>query len=575
MKDLVMPEWAQEIISSYESGAAGCFILHGNVNDRLLVPSETKSKPKPSRSSMSTADTVEDSASESIDADLGSLEDFVMATLVPRFDVVLSYDSGNGLRVERGGELFSQWPTMKDALREGRELPESPLAAIRLITHYFKYTKNLQAVNGRSPKVAVIIHQSHLICPAIPHSHNHELNAMAAILRSWAAEMRLQESGQVAFLVSENLSGLHPLVAKSPRIFPVEVPLPTTGEMESALHVLAGKNPRVLANFKDNYAQPASKLTGATLSSVELLLLRREYEGTPLEEVDLARLKQSLVERDCGGLIGFIEPDRNLDQVIGLDGVKTWLRQDIALWGKGDLESMPMGYLFCGPVGTGKTYLVECLAGEAGVPVVTLKNFRDRWVGSTEENLEKIFSLLHALGRCIVFIDEADQALGSREGGSGDSGVSSRVYSMMAKEMSDTRNRGKILWVLASSRPDLIEVDLKRPGRIDVKVPLFPTINENEGWLLLRALCNNKGIVLDEDSELKEQVPELLTAGAAEAIAVKARRLMVTGELEAEAALKACLEGYLPPISPAVIKSQIQLAVDEASDLSFIPEIFR
>ena len=66
----------------------------------------------------------------------------------------------------------------------------------------------------------------------------------------------------------------------------------------------------------------------------------------------------------------------------------------------------------------------KCLAGEAGVPVVKFKNFRDKWVGSTEGNLEKIFRLLQALGRCVVFIDEADQALGRRGGGDDSSGVS-------------------------------------------------------------------------------------------------------------------------------------------------------
>ncbi len=48
------------------------------------------------------------------------------------------------------------------------------------------------------------------------------------------------------------------------------------------------------------------------------------------------------------------------------------------------------------------------------ISVYQMKNFRDKWVGSTESNLEKIFRLLDALGRCIVFIDEADQALGRR-----------------------------------------------------------------------------------------------------------------------------------------------------------------
>ena len=546
MNNVSMPAWASEIISSYESGAAGCFVLHGNVNDRLLVPSQKG-------------------------AELGGVQEFIMESLLPRFDVVLSYDPGQGLRVERGGETFSQWPSLKD----GMDLPDEPLAAVRVLTHYFKYCKNLQAVGAESPKVAVVIRQAHLICPSIPNSHNHDLNAMASILRGWAADMRLQEHGQAAFLISENLNGLHPLVSRSPRVSAVEVPLPSEKEMGQVLEMLAERCPTALVNFRDDYTKPAGRLMGSTLSSVEILLLRREHAKEPLEESDLSDLKRALVERDCGGLIDFIEPDRNFKGVIGLEGVKTWLRQDIALWKKDDLEAMPMGYLFCGPVGTGKTYLVECLAGEAGVPVVTLKNFRDRWVGSTEENLEKIFSLLHALGRCIVFIDEADQALGRRDAGSGDSGVSSRVCSMMAKEMSDTRNRGKIIWVLASSRPDLIEVDLKRPGRVDVKIPLFPCSDEKEAWTLLRALCKRRGVNLEKESKLISKVPELLTPGAAEAIAVKARRLMITREISAEEAMSDCLEGYLPPISPAVIQAQIQLAVDEASDVSFIPEQFR
>ena len=57
---------------------------------------------------------------------------------------------------------------------------------------------------------------------------------------------------------------------------------------------------------------------------------------------------------------------------------------------------------------------------------------------------------------------------------------------MLAKEMSDTRNRGRIIWVFATSRPDLLEVDLKRQGRLDVHIPLFPpeTAEEREALLL-------------------------------------------------------------------------------------------
>ena len=173
--------------------------------------------------------------------------------------------------------------------------------------------------------------------------------------------------------------------------------------------------------------------------------------------------------RRPAGRLEFIESSRTLDDVAGHDEAKAWLRQDAVLLRRARTRALPMGYLLAGRIGTGKTYLVECLAGEIGIPCVELRNFREKWVGATEGNLEKIFSILHALGQVIVFVDEADQMTGKRGGGEGDSGLSGRVYAMLAKEMSDTANRGKIIWIFATSRPDLLEVDLKRQGRLDVK----------------------------------------------------------------------------------------------------------
>src|SRR5262249_38901478 len=185
-----------------------------------------------------------------------------------------------------------------------------------------------------------------------------------------------------------------------------------------------------LKEYSDKHRALAAQLSGTTRSAVESSVKRSEHLAEPLNAAGLVRLKKQLLEKDCNGLIEFVESQRTLEDVSGLDKVKAWLRQDIKLWETNDIAALPKGYLICGPVGTGKTYLVECLAGEAGVPVVKLKNFRDKWVGSTEGNLEKIFRLLQALGRCYVFIDEADQALGKRDAGQNDSGLSGRIYSM-------------------------------------------------------------------------------------------------------------------------------------------------
>lgn len=538
-----LPSWATEVIARYESGVAGQFLLHGNVADRLPMPLTGGTK-------------------------LGGLTAFLSEVLLPRFAVVLTYDPGFGVRVERGREVFAEWP----AAREIAELPSLPLPAVRLIARFLQYARNLRAVGAQAPSVAVVLRDAQLWLPVMPQALHHELNAIASVVRSWASDASLGAHGQAVFLIADRRHHVHPLVADHPRVAEVEVPLPAPAELEVAMRCLAAECPRALPEGTD-LPRLAARLAGTSVASLEGLVRRLHHEGRVLGDGDLGELRKVLVERDAGELIDFVEPDRTLNDVIGLDGVKARLRQDLELWRRDETAALPMGYLFCGPVGTGKTFLAECLAGEAGVPVVTLRNFRDRWVGSTEANLEKIFALLHALGRCIVFVDEADQALGRRTTGSGDSGVSSRVYSMLAAEMSDTRNRGKILWVLASSRPDLIEVDLKRPGRIDVKVPIFPTATAEEGMILLAALCKRRGIPLDGEAQaaLLPLVPPWLTPGAAEALVVKAYRLTRTGTPDPSAALRACLEGYRPPVDPLVILAQMRLAAAEATDADFIP----
>ncbi len=541
-----LPSWAQEVIASYESKSSGCFLLHGNVNDRLLISSNDQ------------------------DTSLGSLTEFIQQTLLPRFDIIITFDMGFGLRVDRGSDIFSKWAPYA----ESPHLPHKPLDACRFISKYLLYCRNLIAIGQKAPKVAFIMKQAHLACPSMPNLHNYELNSLAALIKGWADDERLQEYGQSVFLISENLNGIHQLVSESPRVSDIEITLPDEGSITKSLIELSKSCPNAMQNYKDDPSAISNRLTGATLSSLESLLKRLEHDGHILNDQRLSGLKKQLVERDCDGLIDFVEPDRTLDDCIGLEGVKKWLRDDIILWRKDELQAMPMGYLFCGPVGTGKTYLAECLAGEAGVPVVTMRNFRDKWVGSTEANLEKIFSLIHALGRCIVFVDEADQALGKREGGSGDSGVSSRVYSMMAKEMSNTRNRGKILWVLASSRPDLIEVDLKRPGRVDVKIPLFPTMKPIEGFSIIRALCKRRDLKIAKKAfeEIKDIIPPLLTPGAAEAISVQTFRIHKTTDLDALGALKECLTGYRPPVPMDTLNFQMKIAAQEATDASLIPD---
>jgi hypothetical protein len=537
-----LPAWAGELALLYESHATNQFLLYGNVADDFPLPGSGQ----------------------------GSLEDFIVHKLLPHFEVVLTYDLGNGLRVPKGGTIFSQWRGAVESMESRR----SPRGAIETITHYLRYVANLGSLGQKCPQVAVLIHSAHLVAPALPNALNYDLNALALLMRGWSREEALRRQPIATFLVTENLSDLHPLLARNPDASEVQVPLPDAKEIAEALR---GTDAKILGEFSDHPDALGEQLTGITLSGLRRLIKRKTREAQPLRQADLAAIKKDIIETEGDGLIEFLEPSRTLDDFEGQPALKQWLRSDIALWRKNDLRAMPMGYLLCGPVGTGKTYAVECLAGEAGVPVVKLGNFRDRWVGSTEGNLEKIFRLLRALGRCFVFVDEADQSLGKRDSGANDAGLSGRVYSMFAQEMSSRKNRGRIVWILASSRPDLIEVDLKRPGRVDVKIPILPTASAKESFQLLKALAKRLDLTLPDEAyaTVEAKLPLRLTPGAAEALSLKIYRAVHADGSTPEAALQAALENYQPPVSAEVMDFQIGLAVAEATDASFVPEVFR
>jgi SpoVK/Ycf46/Vps4 family AAA+-type ATPase len=536
------PAWAAELALAYESRAASQFVLFGNVHDRIAVGDE-----------------------------IVHLADYLQDTLLKPFGVVLTYDLGDGLSIERGGDIVEKW----QGAALSRQVRE-PQPAIKWIGSYLRYLGNLRTLGNKdkSPNVAVILRDIDQIVPADGSGFEH--GSITSQLRAWSGESPFRDLAFTSLLIADNLNDVEPLIASSAQTTRIRVPLPDTPALERALVILQRQSPKAFAPGA-NLADLAAALAGITVASLEGLVKVRHFESKPIGDTDLAKLKKELVERDSAGLVEFVEAKRTLDDYQGQDALKAWLRQDIQLWRKDDLKALPMGYLLCGPVGTGKTFLVECLAGEAGVPVVKLKNFRDRWVGSSEGNLEKIFRLIRALGRCMVFIDEADQTLGKRDSGSGDSGLSGRLYSMIAQEMSDSSNRGRVLWLLASSRPDLIEVDLKRPGRIDVKVPLLPTSTPAESAQLIALLAKRYGLDLApaDLNRLEPRMPTLLTPGAAEALVVKAYRHSRTQNVPGGAALEASLAGYQNPVPADVLEFQMRIAIREATDLNFVPPAFR
>jgi SpoVK/Ycf46/Vps4 family AAA+-type ATPase len=322
--------------------------------------------------------------------------------------------------------------------------------------------------------------------------------------------------------------------------------------------------------------QLAELTSGLNLVSLERLLGHAEHSGRKLDGQGLKRLKKGLIERQARGLVEFVEPPHTLEDFVGNDAVKQRLVDDAALLARGRLDVAPMGYLVCGPVGTGKTYLAECFAGSVGIPCVKLRNFRSKYVGETEGNLERILTLLRAMGPVIVVIDEADAALGTREA-AGDSGTSSRVFSMIASQMGDTRYRGKLIWMLMTSRPDLLPIDLKRQGRAEVHLPLFSPRDEEEVRYMLRMMARKNKATL-ADGDLPEGLAARGLSGAdIESIVLSAKRGALTENRDSVTVddLKRALDDFMPSAQGLEKEKQELAAVLECTSMSFLPPYWR
>ena len=268
-----------------------------------------------------------------------------------------------------------------------------------------------------------------------------------------------------------------------------------------------------------------------------------------------------------------MQPKWSLDIVVGHEAAKERLREDAELLKRGELESLPMGYLFCGAVGTGKTFLAQCTAGEIGIPCVILKNVRSKYVGETEGNLEKVVSGLRAMGPGMGSVDEADAALGDRDS-SGDSGTSSRVFGMIATQMGDTRYRGKILWMLITARPDLLPIDIKRQGRAEVHIPLFYPADEEEVKDLFVVLAKKFGTSIK-----REDIPPIpqkgsLSGADIEGMVGRARRrsLLQGADVVLPEALATVIDQFMPSTEGLEKELQETAAIIECTDRQFLPE---
>lgn len=557
----------------FKSGSISQFILYGNITDWILF------------------EDAENSELKSL-----SLKDFLTQIMFSPFEVVLCYDRGNGIKVPKGSALFFDYlknyqnislplQTKTDS-NSPLSLPKEPRKALFLIDKFIRFGLNRQQTDNNGQRVAtplriaVIVDYAQYLLPGAEAAYT-SAESVETLIRvlDWASDPNINNSYISTCLIAENINDMNRQLIESPRSAKIRIDLPDSEEVASFVNSIT----KDINNFSElcdvTRSSLAQKLEGLSCIDVQNLIERAIKNNRKITMDYLRAVKKEMIEKSAGGRIVFVESTRTLDDVAGHSEAKQWLRQDAELMRSGRLKALPMGYLVSGRIGTGKTYLVECFAGEAQVPCVELKNFRDKWVGATEGNLEAIFKILHAMGQVIVFIDEADQVAGKRDSNSGDSGVSGRIYAMLAREMANTANRGRIFWIFATSRPDLLEVDLKRAGRLDVHIPLFAPQTNEDKRSLFKALAKKNDIQIDDS-----QVPDFsdqtdIGGNEMEGILIRASRMHELQKARGKDSdikehIKTALDCYRPMAHATRLEYMDLAATIECTDSKFLPKPF-
>src|SRR3982751_2364929 len=564
------PEWARKLAERYYTKTVSTFILHGDVRD--LQPAGTEGAGSPGARAEAEGRSIGGGSRKFV-----PLRAFLSDELFGSRDLVAFYDRSSGIRLATPDmqKDFMTAVSGYDTLfgtEYAKAVPKDPARAFPLLESYAR----VRIADGKS--VAVIIDFAETVAPAgdLGYMPGEDRYSLVTLVK-WAQDPQFLTADFSVCLIAENLAELNPRIGRNPYAAAIELPLPTEKERYEYVEWKIAQAGKKRSEISDVNAEALAQMT-AGMSRVALdRVLTEAIAGPKLTVEKLKEKKKEIIQAECHGLLEFIEPAHSIDMVAGHAKAKQLLRQAAKAIQTGKRDVVPMGFLIAGPIGTGKTFLATCFAGEIGIPCVKFLNFRSQWQGVTEGNLEKIFNLLKAMWPVAVIVDEADAFLGNRNA-QGDSGTSARVFSQIASFMGNTEYRGKIVWFLLTSRPDLLPVDLKRQGRAEEHLALFYPEPHDERLELFKTIAKKAQVNFEGDiiALLPPDLPKMSGADL-EAALVRAKLRAVTDRRDKVTAddLRETFADFLPPHYPLEVELQTLVAIAECTSRELLPESYR
>jgi len=258
-----------------------------------------------------------------------------------------------------------------------------------------------------------------------------------------------------------------------------------------------------------NYSNPPANLWGTFLPYLVfvviaialMMLISRQARGQMSGIMSIGRSKARLFSTD--------RPTTTFQDVAGYNGVKQEISEVVDfLRTPGRFREIgakiPKGVLLVGPPGTGKTLLARAVAGEAGVPFLSVSgsDFMEMFVGVGASRVRDLFQTARKQAPAIIFVDEID-SIGRKRGAGLGGGHDEREQTLnqMLNEMDGFDPAEGVVVIAATNRPDILDPALLRPGRFDRQI-VVPLPDLEERLPILQVHCRGKRIGPDVDLEL-------------------------------------------------------------------------
>ena len=228
------------------------------------------------------------------------------------------------------------------------------------------------------------------------------------------------------------------------------------------------------------------------------LWMQRRAQGQMSGVMNIGRSKAKTYDTE--------RPGTTFDDVAGYEGVKQEITEVVDFLRHPEKFAeigarIPKGVLLVGPPGTGKTLIARAVAGEAGVPFlsVTGSDFMEMFVGVGASRVRDLFQNAKKLGKAIIFVDEID-SIGRKRGAGLGGGHDEREQTLnqMLSEMDGFEATEGIVMMAATNRPDILDPALLGPGRFDRQV-VVPLPELEERLAILRVHGKNKHLAADVD----------------------------------------------------------------------------